>query len=254
MSIKEKEESPLINILINVLLPVVILSYMSKEQGYGEQAKPWYIGPHKALLVAVLIPFCYGLFHFIKSREFNLFSGIGVLSVLLTGGVTLYLWNEDGSVKPDAALWFGLKEAIQPLIIGLVVLVSHWTKAPLFREFIYNENIFDISRVEKTVKEENLQTEYDQVIYRNTLLFCATFLISAGLNMFLAHYFLGALDFSASNAQELYNQGVAKITGWGFLVIGLPLFVIASFIMFKHTKDLQKLTKLKKDEVILFFN
>lgn len=252
MSTKAKEESPLANIIINVLLPVIILTHMSKERiGFGEDDKFWHVGPLNALFIAIAIPLVYGIYHFIKTKEFNLFSGIGVLSVLLTGGVTLYLWNEDGSVKPDAALWFGLKEAIQPLILGGVVLASHWTKSPLFREFIYNDGIFDVPRVEKKVEELGKMDAYKQVVFRNTLIFCGSFLISAILNMFLAQHFLGALDFTAENARELYNQGVAKITGWGFVVIGLPLFVLAAFIIFRHAKDLQKLTGLEKEEVLL---
>lgn len=251
MSVKKKEESPLNNILINVLIPVLVLSYMSKDGGYGEEAKPWHIGPHKALIVAILIPLCYGIYHFIKTKEFNLFSAIGLLSVVLTGGVTLYLWNEDGTVKPDAAFWFGLKEAIQPLILGSVVLVSHRTKSPLFKEFIYNEGIFDISRVEKAVAEKGIESSYQKIVFQNTLIFCASFVVSAVLNILLAQHFLGALDFTAENAQELYNQGVAKITGWGFVVIGLPLFVLAAFIIFKHSKDLQKLTGLEKEDILL---
>lgn len=243
----KKEESPLANIILNVLLPVMVLSYMSKDGG----EKPWHLGPHKALAIAIAIPLAYGIYHFIKTQKFNLFSGIGLISVLLTGGVTLYLWNEDGSVKPDAPLWFGLKEAIQPIILGVVVLASHRTKSPLFREFIYNDGIFDVSRVEKKVKEGGLEEPYNKLLFKNTLIFCASFIISAILNMFLAHYFLGSLDFNAENARELYNQGVAKITGWGFVVIGLPLFVLAGFVMFKHAKDLRKLTGLEKDEVML---
>jgi len=251
MSAKAKEESPLVNIIINVLLPVMVLSYMSKDAGMVEEPKPWHLGPHKALLIAILIPLIYGIYHFAKTKEFNLFSGIGLISVLLTGGVTLYLWNPDGTVKPDAAFWFGLKEAVQPLILGGVVLASHWTKSPLFREFIYNEGLFDISRVEKAVEEKGIKESYAKLLFRNTLIFCASFVVSAILNMHLAQHFLGSLDFTAINAQELYNQGVAKITGWGFVVIGLPLMVIAAFIIFKHSKDLQKLTGLPKEDVLL---
>jgi len=250
MAKKSKEESPLVNIIVNVLLPVIILSHVSKDPSL-DGAKVWHLGPMKALLIAILIPLGYGIYHYLKTKEFNLFSAVGLLSVVLTGGVTLYLWNEDGSVKSDAALWFGLKEAIQPLIIGSVVLISHRTKGPLFREFIYNQSIFDIGRIENAVSEKKIEDPYNKLIYQNTLIFCGSFVISAILNLFLAHYFLGSLDFSAHNAQELYNQGVAKITGWGFVVIGLPLFVIAAYIIFKHAKDLQKLTGLEKEDVLL---
>lgn len=251
MADKAKEDSPLINIIINVLLPVLVLTHMSKDGLSGEEVKPWHVGPHKALLIALILPLGYGIWHFVKTKQFNLFSAVGLLSVLLTGGVTLYLWNEDGSVKSDAAFWFGLKEAVQPLILGTCFLVSHYTKKPLFREFIYSDGIFDIGRIEKAVQDGGQRSSYDQVIYRNTLLFCGSFVLSAVLNMILANYFLGSLDFDASNARELYNVAVGKITGWGFAVIGIPLMVIAGYIIFKHAKDLQRLTGLEKEDVLL---
>jgi len=239
------------NIMINVLLPVIVLSKMSKDPALVEEIQPWHLGPQKALFIALVIPLAYGIFHFIKTRKFNLFSAIGIFSILVTGGVTLYLWNPDGTVKPDAALWFGLKEAIQPLILGGVVLASHRTTGPLFREFIYNESIFDLSRIESKIKELGKENEYNQVIFQNTLVFCGSFVISAIMNLILAYYFLGSLDYSSDNAQQLYNESVAKITGWGYVVIGLPLLGISAYIIFKHIKDLQKLTGLEREEVTL---
>ena len=54
---KTHQEHPLANILINVLIPVLVLSYLSKDPALQEQlgkdAKPWHIGPIKALVVAL---------------------------------------------------------------------------------------------------------------------------------------------------------------------------------------------------------
>jgi hypothetical protein len=36
---------------------------------------------------------------------------------------------------------------------------------------------------------------------------------------------------TAENWKELYNKDVGRITGWGFLVIGVPLLVIGGFIL-----------------------
>ena len=247
---KKKEESPLSNIIVNVLLPVVVLSQMSKDP-MEVGAMPWHVGPMKALIIALIIPLGYGIYHFAKTRKFNLFSAIGLFSVLLTGGVTLYLWNEDGTVKPDAAFWFGLKEAVQPLILGGVVLGSHYTKGPLFREFIYTPAIFDIKRIEAQVKELGKEEAYQKMLFQNTLFFCCSFIISAILNIGLAYFFLGNLDFTAENARELYNQGTAKIMGWGFVVILVPMMVILVSIVLKQAKDIGKLTELEREDYFL---
>jgi hypothetical protein len=52
---KPAQENPLANIFINVLIPVLALSYLSKEPGAAE-AKAWHIGPLYALFVALAFP------------------------------------------------------------------------------------------------------------------------------------------------------------------------------------------------------
>ncbi len=51
------QEHPLANILINVIIPVLILSFLSKDpalqEKLGKIARPWHIGPLKAMLLAL---------------------------------------------------------------------------------------------------------------------------------------------------------------------------------------------------------
>jgi len=113
------QEHPLANIFINVLIPVLSLSFLSKD---GD--RPWHLGPGIAMAVALTLPVGYGIWFFAKTRKMNPFSLLGLGSVLLTGGLTLYLWNKDGTVKPHADVLFGLKEASIPLVLGLAILGS----------------------------------------------------------------------------------------------------------------------------------
>ena len=129
MTIEEKkpnpaQEHPLANILINVLIPVLALSYLSKDPAMQDEAKLWHIGPLKALFVALVFPIGYGAWFFVKTRKMNFFSGLGLFSVLLTGGLTLFLWNKDGTVKEHAAVLFGLKEASIPFVLGLAIIAG----------------------------------------------------------------------------------------------------------------------------------
>ena len=104
---KSPQDHPLANILINVIIPVLILSYLSKDpelqERLGKVARPWQIGPLKAMILALALPLGYGVWHFIKTRKGNFFSALGLISVLLSGGLTLYLWNANGTVKPRFA-------------------------------------------------------------------------------------------------------------------------------------------------------
>ncbi|RYD17990.1 MAG: hypothetical protein EOP88_24175 [Verrucomicrobiaceae bacterium] len=165
---KAPQDHPLANILINVIIPVLILSYLSKDpalqERLGRDVRPWHIGPAKAMILALALPLGYGVWHFIKTRKGNFFSAIGLISVMLSGGLTLYLWKSDGTVKPNAGLLFGIKEALIPLALGVAILVSHRTASPLIRVFLYNDSIFDIPKIERRVAEISAQAEYDRLL------------------------------------------------------------------------------------------
>jgi hypothetical protein len=240
------QEHPLANILINVLVPVMALSFLSKEGG-----KPWHIGPGPAMALALALPIGYGIWFFVKTKKANFFSLLGLGSVLLTGGLTLYLWNQDGTVKPNAALLFGLKEASIPFVLGLAVLGSHWTSAPLLRVFLFSDSIFDTGKIESRVEERGSGGEFRRVLWQATLLFAASFFISTVLNFLLAQYFLGGLNPTAPDAREQYNMQVAKITGWGFAVIALPMLIFLGFTLWRLVAGLRRVTGMETDDLLL---
>jgi hypothetical protein len=252
---KNHQEHPLANVLVNVLIPVLALSYLSKDPEFqraiGKAVQPWHIGPVKALMVALAFPIAYGIRHFIKTRKANFFSALGLFSVLLTGGLTIFLWNEDGTIKPNGDVLFGLKEASIPLILGIAVIGSHFTSTPLIRTFLYSDTMFDIARIEKEIDAHNARPDYVKIIFQATLLFAASFFISALLNFGLAVHFLGDLDPSAPNARVLYNSQVAKLTGWGFAVIGLPMLIFLFITLRRMITQLSRLTGLKEEEIML---
>lgn len=246
-----QQEHPLANILINVLIPVLALSYLSKDPAFQEVAKPWHLGPVKALVIALTLPIGYGIWFFVKTRKANFFSGLGLFSVLLTGGLTLFLWNKDGTIKENAAVLFGLKEASIPFILGLAVIGSHWTAAPLLRVFLYSDSIFDIRRIEGIIEQNGSHQAYQKVIFQATLLFATSFFISTIMNFGLALFFLGDLNHLATDAREIYNEKVAKLTFWGFAVIGVPILIFLFFTLRRLLNGLGAITGLKDDEILL---
>lgn len=249
------QEHPLANILVNVLIPVLVLSYLSKDpelqERLGKSARFWHIGPVKAIIVALALPLGYGIWHFVKKRQFNFFSGLGLFSVLLTGGLTLYLWNPDGSVKEHAGILFGLKEAAIPLALGFGVFLSRRSATPLLQVFLYNDAIFDIPKIEKRIDENDRLPAYRLLLDQANLLFAGSFFLSAGLNLLLALWFFRGFDRTSVEALQVYNGIIGKLTGWGFAVIGVPLLVILFFILKRLLNGLSELTGLKDEELLL---
>ena len=239
------QENPFADIIINVLVPVLVLSYLSEEGG-----KFWHIGPMWAMFVALAIPIGYGLWHYIKYRRMNVFSLVGLFSVILTGAITIYLWSGGPRVREYAALLFGIKEAVQPLVLGSLLLITHKMSNPLFNVFVYNDTIFDISSIEVAIAKKRVETNYKKLLWKATLLFFGAFLISSVLNLGLAFYFLGDLDPLNADWKELYNNDVAKITGWGFVVIGVPIVVVGGCILWYLVAGLKRLTGLETEMIL----
>jgi hypothetical protein len=252
---KAFREHPLANILINVIIPVLILSYLSKDPDLqaklGKVARHWHIGPLKAMGLALLLPLGYGAWHYWKTRKGNFFSALGLVSVLLSGGLTVYLWNQNGTVKPNAGLLFGLKEALIPLVLGVAILTSHRSTTPLIRVFLYNDTIFDIPKIENRVAEISGQGEYDKLLLGATRLFATSFFLSALMNLGLAQWFFRGFDATAIDALEKYNAIIAQVTGWGFAVIGVPILIFLFFTLRSLLKGLQKITGFKDEELML---
>jgi intracellular septation protein A len=252
---KPAREHPLANILINVIVPVLVLSYLSKDpvlqEQLGKVAKPWHIGPFKAMILALCLPVCYGVWHYAKTRKGNFFSALGLVSVLLSGGLTIYLWNQNGTVKSNAGFLFGLKEALIPLVLGIAILTSHRSASPLIRVFLYNDSIFDIPKIEARVAEMSVQGGYDRLLLGATKLFAMSFFLSSLMNLGLAQWFFLGFDATAIDALENYNAIIARITGWGFAVIGGPIILFLFFTLRRLLKGLGALTGFTDQELML---
>jgi hypothetical protein len=252
---KPPQEHPLANILINVIIPVLVLSYLSKDpdlqERLGKIARPWHIGPLKAMILALVLPLGYGAWFFIKTRKGNFFSALGLISVLLSGGLTVYLWNKDGTVKPNAGLLFGVKEALIPLVLGIAILTSHRSASPLIRVFLYNDSIFDIPKIENRVRELSAQVNYDHVLLGATRLFAGSFFLSSLMNLGLAQWLFRGFDATAVDALETYNGIIGQVTWWGFAVIGVPILFFLFFTLKRLLKGLGKITGYTDEELML---
>lgn len=239
---KKQQDNPLANIMWNVLIPIVALSFLGKN---GD--KFWHVGPVLGMLIAVSLPVIYGIHHLIKTRKPNFFSLLGVVSILLTGGIAIMAYKDNGTVDAEAPLWFALKEAAIPFVFGVTILISHWTKTPLVRVFLYNPDFFNIPAIEKRVQEKSNTTGYQKLIFSGTLLLAGSFFLSMVMNYFLAMMFLK----DETGSQEAFNDGVAKLTGWGFAVIGIPMMIILMVTMWRFVSGLRKLTGMENEEILL---
>jgi len=75
---KSQKPNPLIELLINIVIPSVILMKLSGEQELGAAG---------GLLLALAFPLGWGAFDLIGRRKINFISVLCVISILLIGGI-----------------------------------------------------------------------------------------------------------------------------------------------------------------------
>ena len=227
-----KQENPLLNILLNVLLPVTVLSMCSRE---GK----WYsLGPQLALIVAVMLPVGYFIYDYHQRRKVNAFSIIGFVSVLFTGG--LGLLNLSAEV-------FGIKEASVPLILAFIIWWTGRGEKPMVRTLLLNPDIVDVRKVETAITAKDARPEFDRLIKSSTWLLVVSMLFSAIMNYFLAVFFIKGTEHD----KNLYNEAIAKQTGWGWVVIGVPSMIMMLYALFRLFKGVKRLTGLGTDDILL---
>jgi fumarate reductase subunit D len=249
------KNNALLDIILNVLLPAMVLSYLSKDpdivQKMGQSPKWWHLGAVNAMMIALIAPVSYGIWHFIQIKKINLFSSIGFISVLLTGGLTIYLWNGDGTVKPHAGWWFGVKEGSIPFALGIAALLSFRSSQPLIETFLYNSQLFEIQKIQHIITQHQLRDQHQKILWRATQLFAVSFFISTVLNIMLALFFFRKFQHTAQDALEQYNAIIGKITAWGFGVIGLPIIIFLIFTMRYLVRSLSQLTGLPEKDLLM---
>jgi len=224
---KPKRESLLLNLAMNIAIPTLILTKLSEDDR---------LGPTNALILALAFPLIYGIRDFIQNKRFNIFSAIGFISVLLTGGISL--------LKLDTE-YLIIKEAAVPGLIGLIALGSALTQKPLVRFFIYNEDVFNVQKIISAVKHYNKEIEFEQSLRSATFMIAGSFFLSSLLNYLLAKWILiSPTGTAAANAE------IGKMNALSIPVIAIPSTIVLGAAIFYVFYKIKKLTHLTLEELV----
>ena len=223
----EKPESLLLNLLCNIILPTLILTKLSGSD---------YLGIKLAIVVALAFPMSYGLHDFFTRGKLNFFSGLGIVSITLTGGISL--------LEMDA-VYIAIKEASIPGILGIATLLSLKTSQPLIHTFILNENIFDVEKINHALEENKCQTEFDHLLLNASWILAASFFLSSVLN-----YILAVVVLTAEPGTVAFNEQLGKMTALSFPVIALPATAVMMGNLFYLFRGITKLTGINLEAII----
>lgn len=225
--VKPKKENMLINILMNIVIPTLILMKLSGDQ---------YLGAKWGLIVALFFPIAYGVKDFITYRKFNFFSALGIVSVLLTGGISLLHLDTK---------YYAIKEAAIPGLIGLLVIISTKTPYPLVKTFLYNENILRVDKITALLKERGNTASFEKTLRNGSYFLAFSFFLSSTLN-----YILAKMIVVSPTGTPEFNIEIGKMHALGFPVIAVPSMIIMIATLVYIFRSIRLLTDLSMEDVM----
>jgi hypothetical protein len=246
----EKRESMLANLALNILIPTLILMKMSENAWFASQLvnldgllgsalAPSYneFGTRWAIIVALAFPIIYGINDFRRAKKVNLFSALGVISIMLTGGISLL------ELDPK---YIAIKEAAIPGLIGLATLFSIKTRYPDVKTLLYNDKILQVERIAEALESRKTASDFEHTLKKASWIIAGSFFLSSVLNYALAKYLLVSPPGTAE-----FNAELGKMTALSFPVIALPATIVLMGALYYLFKSITKLTNLSLDDILV---
>lgn len=224
----KKKSGLLPNLIINVVIPALILSKLS-----GEDA----LGPVWAVIVALAFPLLFGVWELKQHGKVNFFSILGIISVLLTGGISLL------QLPPS---YIAIKEALVPALIGIVVLVSQYTPYPLVKKLLINPELLDMPKLEQALSARHNLAEFDRRMGKAGYVVAASFFLSSLLNYVLAKAIVVSQPGTTAYAEEL-----GRMTWLSYPVIVVPTMIMLMGAIIYMFKQIGQLTGQALEDFIL---
>ena len=209
----------LANLAFNIIIPVFILSKLSADDS---------LGPALSIVVALTFPIGYGLWDLKQSGKVNPFSILGIVSVFLTGGISLL------ELDPK---YIAIKEASIPAIIGIAVLFTQRTRFPLVKTLILNAQLVRVDALYAALDENKKTALFERRMGQASFIVAGSFFVSSVLNYVLAKIIL----VSPPGTSE-YSEELGKMTALSYPVIALPSMIILMLAIWFVFSQIKKLT------------
>ncbi|MEP4890996.1 MAG: VC0807 family protein [Aliiglaciecola sp.] len=207
------------NLAFNIVIPVLILSYLSGEE---------YLGPAVSVVCALAFPIGYGIWDLKKSGKVNGFSILGIISVILTGGITL--------LKLPAE-YIAIKEAAIPGILGIAVLISQYTNRSLVKILILNENVINWPALDEALEKKQNTALFKRKITISSYIVAASFFVSSFLN-----YILAKIILVSEPGTTAYTEELGRMTALSYPVIMVPSLIMLFSALAYLIIQMKKLT------------
>ncbi len=194
-------------------------------------------------MIALAFPLGFGLFDLYRKRKWNPLSILGFTNVLVTGGL---------AVLGLGGIWFSIKEAFFPFLIGAFVFWSASREKPFIRTFLLNANTMQMDLIEEKLRANEKEDEFKMHLRNSTRLLACSFFLSATMNFFLSQRIFLPLDPTLSSDAKslLLNHQIAQMTTWSMAVILVPTMIFLVGILWYLLRGIRDLTGLQTEEIL----
>lgn len=223
----QKQSGLLGNLAFNIVIPVLILTNLSGEE---------YLGPAWSIVAALIFPIGYGLWDLKQTAKINPFSVLGIVSVFLTGGISLL---------ELPAEYIAIKEAAIPAIIGLAVLITQKTSKPLLKVFVLSEQIINWENLNQSLENSGATEKFERKMAISSYIVAGSFFLSAALNYILAKVIL----VSPPGTTE-YTEELGRMTALSYPVIVIPSMLMLIAALWYIFSQIKKLTGEELDHFL----
>lgn len=218
---------PWTELLFTLILPALILMQLSD---------PARLGALPALLLALALPLAWGVMDLLRRGNVNLFAALGLVSVLLTGGISLLRLDNQ---------WLAVKEAAIPGLLGWAVIVSMYTRYPLVKTLLFNPAVVDLERVRRQLEAKGATQAFEARLRHANWQLGGTFFFSSVMNYVLASWIV----VSPSGSQA-FNEELGQLTLLSYPMIAFPAMLMTIGVFYGLARALRELAGLGLGEVL----
>ena len=214
----QKKSGLLGNLAFNIVIPVLILTNLSSDE---------YLGPAWSIVAALIFPIGFGIWDLKQTAKINPFSVLGIVSVFLTGGISLL---------ELPAEYIAIKEATIPALIGIAVLVTQRTSKPLLKLFVLSEQIINWENLNQSLEKAGKSIEFKKKMAISSYIVAASFFLSSALN-----YILAKIILVSAPGTSAYTEELGRMTALSYPVIVIPsmlMLIAALWYIFSQIKKL----------------
>ena len=215
----------MLQIAINFIIPIVILTQFSGEAQ---------LGPIKSLLLALAFPIGLELYSLRSNRRPNVLSMISIGGILITGAIALLGLSEN---------WLAVRRTVPYAAAGAAFLISALFKRPLLGALL--PYLLDMEEVRARALEKHAAGQLERRIARANYLTGILFMILA-----IASYFATLWVIASPGGSPGFNQEYARLRLISLPAITLPMVIGLTAVLYYLVHSMEKLTGLEFDSIL----